>query len=199
MYGNRVFQNPFLLSLEIVKKAYNESLYYISSPSHIEAILEHPEEKRNIFVFAGIPSFKEVCIHLYPNKTLTALKLKLPYESLADFQYQKRDEATLEKQNVEVKKENLEKVTLYLTYKDHTLCYAEQESELVFTEDRKEEIIKSFVTETKNYVYEITENINFLKKKLESFLLSSICKEKLEDEEFLQMIKEIYEEFMAVK
>ena len=40
MYGDRAYDDPLLLSREIMKKAYNEGLYYISSNKNIDAVLK---------------------------------------------------------------------------------------------------------------------------------------------------------------
>lgn len=189
MYGDRVYGYPFLLSREVIKKAYNEGLYFISSEKNIEDILNNPEKKRSILVFAGIPTFQAVCVDLSPRKELTALKIKLPYEELAKFTYKKE---TLENEEMTIPKDSLEKVNLYLTFQNNELEYLEKNLENL--EENEEEILKYFAKEMESFRFAILNKVEYLKEKLESFLSSNVSKEFYEQEENLKMIKECYEE-----
>lgn len=197
MYGDRVYEDPLLLSREVIKKAYNEGLYYISSEKNIASILENPEKKRSFLVFAGIPTFQEVCIDLSPSKTLNALKINLPYEKLATFIYNKNGESFLEHHDIELKEEYLEKVNLYLSFQNNQLEYLEEETKNL--EENKEEIVKYFQKEIESFRFAILNNIDYLREKLLTFLESEECKFALEKEEILKMIKECYEEFVFLK
>ena len=99
MYGDRAYDDPLLLSREIMKKAYHEGLYYISSNKNIDDILKD-NSKRTLYLFAGIPSFQDVCMNLFPREELYALKINIPYEAkiaygfyaqLRNFEYLKID------------------------------------------------------------------------------------------------------------
>ncbi len=192
MYGDRVYGYPFLLSREVIKKAYNEGLYFISSEKNIEDILNNPEKKRSILVFAGIPTFQAVCVDLSPRKELTALKIKLPYEELAKFTYKKETKQTLENKEMTIPKDSLEKVNLYLTFQNNELEYLEKNLENL--EENEEEILKYFAKEMESFRFAILNKVEYLKEKLESFLSSNVSKEFYEQEENLKMIKECYEE-----
>jgi len=187
MYGDRVYGYPFLLSREVIKKAYNEGLYFISSEKNIEDILNNPEKKRSILVFAGIPTFQAVCVDLSPRKELTALKIKLPYEELAKFTYKKETKQTLENKEMTIPKDSLEKVNLYLTFQNNELEYLEKNLENL--EENEEEILKYFAKEMESFRFAILNKVEYLKEKLESFLSSNVSKEFYEQEENLKMIK----------
>jgi len=197
MYGDRVYEDPLLLGREVIKKAYNEGLYYISSEKNIENILKNPDRKRSFLVFAGIPTFQEVCVDLSPSKKITALKINLPYETLASFNYIEEGESALENKNIPLKEEEIEKVSLHLSFQNNHLEYTEEETENL--EENKEEILKFFQKEIESFRFAILNNIEYLREKLITFLESSDCKEALEKEETLKLIKECYEEFVFLK
>ena len=86
MYGDRAYDDPLLLSREIMKKAYHEGLYYISSNKNIDDILKD-NSKRTLYLFAGIPSFQDVCMNLFPREELYALKINIPYQAMVNLNY----------------------------------------------------------------------------------------------------------------
>ena len=57
----------------------------------------------------------------------------------------------------------------------------------------KEEIIKDFLKEMKEYYYGIKNKLEYLEEQLKMFLNSKESYQLLENEETLQEIKEIYE------
>ncbi len=186
LFGDRVFQDSFLLSREVLKKAYQEKIYYISSENNVDELLSHPENFREILVFAGIPSFAEVCTDLSPNSVLYAVKISLNYEVLANFE---RVNSFLENT---VDFESMEKVNLYLSSNNGKLFYQEQQVNSHLEEER-EKIEKNFLEEIKTYRYAIQKELEYLDSRVTKFLESSKSKEVLEDEQVLQILKEIYE------
>lgn len=196
MYGDRAFQDPLLLSLEIIKKAYNEGLYFVTSEKNIEYILENGVlPQRSIFVFAGIPSFQEVCIDLSPSEKLVALKILAPYEELAKFAYQEEDDKTLIGRCVDLSDAQMEKVELILDYHDKKLQYEiwEGTAKKVFNELEKEEIIHAFSQEIRNYHYTIINKLAYLRDSLVDFLQSSSSDKILDDAVTLQKVAQQYE------
>ena len=197
MYGDLVFQNSLLLTREVLKKAYNEGLYYISNEKNIENLLHNSESrKRRILAFSGIPSFEEVCMNLSPCKVIHAIKIILPYEELASFSYKEKKEI-LEKHIVDMDRVVFEKKILYLTCEDGILCYKEFLENEDILEEKKEDILKHLKKEIENYKFAIENKINFLRKSFFEFLETETSKVILEDHKKLQEIKESYEELMS--
>ena len=119
MYGDRAYDDPLLLSREIMKKAYHEGLYYISSNKNIDDILKD-NSKRTLYLFAGIPSFQDVCMNLFPREELYALKINIPYEAMVNLKYDK-EEKVMAGEDVDVS--HSEKITLGLIYDAKDLHY----------------------------------------------------------------------------
>lgn len=198
MYGDRVFCDPFLLSREVLKKAYHEGIYFISSEKNIDSIMNEPEKVRNLFVFAGIPNFIEVCTELFPKETLNALKMNISYEELGYFTY---DEKKRYLRKDKVKIDSFEKIKLKLFHKKGELYYGVtlDDSQLSLTEAEKEIVIKKMVQELEGYHYEILKQIDFLREKLFTFLNSKESEKILEDENLLKAVKESVEELVPIK
>jgi len=197
MYGDLAFSSSLLLTREVIKKAYNEGLYYVSNEKNIDDILNEGNiKKRRLLTFSGIPSFEEVCMNLSPSKTIFALKINLPYEELATFKYSEKKEI-LDKKDVVLQRDMLEKKMLYLSYEDGALCYKDTQDHEVVLEEKIEEIEKHFKKEIENYKFAIENRMNFLRKALFEFLETEASKELLEDQVKLQEIKESYEELMS--
>jgi len=195
MYGDLAFQNSLLLTREVIKKAYNEGLYYISSEKNIDDIIENKiGSKRKILAFSGIPSFEEVCMNLSPSKKLCALKINLPYEVLAEFKYEEKEEA-LEKKGISLKDIPLEKVILQLAMEEGKLCY--KETGEISDLESKEEAMKHLKKEIDNYRFAIENRVIFLRKALVEFLESEESKNALEDPKKLEEMKKTYEELMS--
>ena len=197
MFGENPFQDPFLLSREVIKKAYNEGLYFISNERTIDAFLKEKESDRrgNLFVFAGIPNFEDICLNLSALSTLYAVKISLPYEVLVDFQLEtSHGDMILFKENVSVSKNHLEKVVLDLYFNHQKLEYR-------ISSSNKEvvplaETTHFFIQNIKNYHYAISNKVKFLEEEVTTFLNSQEGLKKLEKEENLQLVKEIYEELV---
>ena len=197
MFGENPFQDPFLLSREVIKKAYNEGLYFISNERTVDAFLNEKESDRrgNLFVFAGIPSFEDICLNLSALSTLYAVKISLPYEILVDFQLEiSHGDMVLFNENVSISKSCLEKVVLHLQLNQQELLYQEKESlenAISFVE------AKNFLVQNiKNYHYAIENKVKFLENELNAYLNSEKGLKKMELEEYLQLVKEIYEELV---
>ena len=102
MYGEQTFQDKRLLSLEVIKKAYQEGLYFISKKDNIDEIVKNQQFKsKNIFVFAGIPTLEEAALDLTILNEMYAVKLQVPYEVLAEFSYDEENK-TLRKKKVKL-------------------------------------------------------------------------------------------------
>lgn len=197
MFGENPFQDPFLLSREVIKKAYNEGLYFISNERTVDAFLSERENERfgNLFVFAGIPSFEDICLNLSALPKLYAIKISLPYEELVDFMLlMDQGDMILYKNNVQIKKEYLEKVLLDLSLEKDKLIYqleSEKRPDIPL-----EEALTFLVHNVKNYHFAISNKLHFLEEELNAFLQTEEGLKKMEDEENLQIVKEIYEELV---
>ena len=197
MFGENPFQDPFLLSREVIKKAYNEGLYFISNERTIDAFLKEKESDRrgNLFVFAGIPNFEDICLNLSALPTLYAVKISLPYEVLVDFQLEtSHGDMVLFKENVSISKKCLEKVVLDLYFNHQKLEYRVSSSNKEIVP--LAETTRFFVQNIKNYHYAISNKVKFLEEEVTTFLNSQEGLKKLEKEENLQLVKEIYEELV---
>ena len=197
MFGENPFQDPFLLSREVIKKAYNEGLYFISNERTIDAFLKEKESDRrgNLFVFAGIPNFEDICLNLSALPTLYAVKISLPYEVLVDFQLEtSHGDMVLFKENVSISKKCLEKVVLDLYFKHQKLVYRVSSSNKEIVP--LAETTRFFIQNIKNYHYAISNKVKFLEEEVTTFLNSQEGLKKLEKEENLQLVKEIYEELV---
>ena len=197
MLGENPFQDPFLLSREVIKKAYNEGLYFISNERTIDAFLKEKESDRrgNLFVFAGIPNFEDICLNLSALPTLYAVKISLPYEVLVDFQLEtSHGDMVLFKENVSISKKCLEKVVLDLYFNHQKLEYRVSSSNKEIVP--LAETTRFFIQNIKNYHYAISNKVKFLEEEVTTFLNSQEGLKKLEKEENLQLVKEIYEELV---
>ena len=197
MFGENPFQDPFLLSREVIKKAYNEGLYFISNERTIDAFLKEKESDRrgHLFVFAGIPNFEDICLNLSALSTLYAVKISLPYEVLVDFQLEtSHGDMILFKENVSISKKFLEKVVLDLYFNQQKLEYRVSSSNKEIVP--LAETTRFFIQNIKNYHYAISNKVKFLEEEVTTFLNSQEGLKKLEKEENLQLVKEIYEELV---
>lgn len=196
MFGENAFQDPFLLSLEIMKKAYNEGLYFISNERTVDALVNEKERNRegNLFVFAGIPSFQDICLSLSALPTIYAAKIKLPYEDLVDFKLENsHGDMILYKRNLTFRPEQIEKVTLDLFLEKDGLVYKEMPNETPIDVTKATHFL---LQDIKNYQYAIQNKLHFLEEQLSNFLQTENGLKKIENEENLQLLKEIYEELV---
>ena len=176
MYGDRAFQDPILLSREVLKKAYQEGLYFISpNKSIIDKIYEDKKfPNNNGFFFAGIPSITDVCLISSLCKEMYAIKLSLPYEELTSFTYStSRGEKVLYEKIDNLKSEYFSKTKLSLQVKDKTPLYIESEepSSLSYVEQVK--MTDYFIHDITEYKYMIENSLDALKEKLNEIVLTN--------------------------
>ena len=125
-----------VLKNEILKKAINEGIYYISDEENANKIIEEsmiqssepfPSYglKKSIF-YGGIPEFPVACLDLKLPSVLTAIKIEIPYETLALFQIETQTTSyKLFYPNLITAPFDLKKVHLGLTIEEAKFCYKE--------------------------------------------------------------------------
>ena len=128
-------------------------------------------------------------MNLFPSEELCALKITIPYEALVDLKYDEEEKVMVGK-NVSIEKS--EKITLGLVYENNTLFYKEKDEKYVYVPD-KDKIIKDFIHELESYQYTIKSSVEYLQKRLNTFLNSESSKALLDDVSSLNTIKECYE------
>ena len=128
-------QSKTILKNEIIRRA-NSGLYYITTEENANKIIEEslinsPEPflsyglKMPIF-YAGIPKFAVACVDLKLPPVITAIKLNIPYETLALFQMESYNLTyKLFYPNFLIEPFDLKKVYLGLTTNDYYFCYQE--------------------------------------------------------------------------
>ena len=198
MYGEQTFQDKRLLSLEVIKKAYQEGLYFISKKDNIDEIVKNQQFKsKNIFVFAGIPTLEEAALDLTILNEMYAVKLQVPYEVLAEFSYDEENK-TLRKKKVKI--ENLLPVKLRLVVQDKDIhyeeCEYEEEVSLLNPSDCTE-LICHFKRGIEQYHYILVKKLEELRDQLVSFLSSKDCVSALDDVECLNQLALIYEDLQS--
>lgn len=193
MYGDQTFQDQRLLSLEVMKKAYQEGLYFISKKENIEKIIENQAFKnKSIFVFAGIPTLEEAALDLSILKELYAIKMYFPYETLVDFAYDEENK-TLNKRIKELP--SLQKVKLKLVVSDKEIAYQETDEDVQkWNQEEEQELISYFRKKMEEYHYILIKKLEELRELLLSFLNSKESMAALEDEESLESLALLYEE-----
>ena len=164
---------------EIIRRA-NSGLYYITTEEKANKIIEEslinsPEPfisyglKKPIF-YGGIPNFSVACSDLKLPNILTALKLEIPYETLALFQIEMNEHAyKLFYPNFIVEPFEMKKVYLGLTVEDCKICYKE------ISEEQAQNYIvqvpqKDIKLIEKNLAKELKTMLNALKKKKKDLL-----------------------------
>lgn len=137
---NPMLKQKNILKNEILKKAAQEGIYYITTEKQANKIIEEslinsPEPfysyglKKPVF-YAGIPSFSVSCNDLKLPKTLIAVKINIPYETLALFQMEMFQNAyKLFYPNLFVEPFELKRVYLGLTVIENKFCYQELTNE----------------------------------------------------------------------
>ena len=190
MFGENPFQDPLLLSREVIKKAYNEGLYFISNERSVDAFLTSKKHEGTFFVFAGIPSFDDICLNLSALSTIYAVKINLPYEELAQFELKiDAGDMILYKNNVLCQKENFQKELLHLVWQDHTLQYASVQNDDIPLKETFQDLIQKLNA----YSFAISSNVQFLEKEMDAFLSSKDGEKWLENEENLDKTKKVFE------
>lgn len=167
-------QSKTILKNEIIRRA-NSGLYYITTEENADKIIEEslinsPEPflsfglKKPIF-YAGIPEFPVSCLDLKLPTIITAIKLEIPYETLALFQIEYQNMAyKLFYPNLLIEPFDLKKVYLGLTTNDYHFCY--QEISESIKEDFQVQIpFNEVKLIEKNMAREIKEQLKCLKKR----------------------------------
>lgn len=199
MYGENTFQDKRLLSLEVIKKAYQEGLYFVSSKKNIDYLVKNNKFKsKNIFLFAGIPSIEEAALDLSIQKVLYAVKIDIPYEILVDFLYDEENR-TLRKEKVKLDKFNPVKLVLEAGEKD--IFYQETLYDdginYSFTEEEKTCLLKYFKKDLEEYHYILLKKIEELRNVVVSFLNSNVSLNALDDTQCLNYLAMIYEDLQS--
>ena len=195
MYGEQTFQDKRLLSLEVIKKAYQEGVFFVSKKRNIDEIVHHKRFKnKSIFVFAGIPSLEEAALDLSVLNEMYAVKLQIPYEVLADFSYDEESK-TLKKDSVVV--DHFLPVKLRLVVSDKQIFYEECEynhevEEL--SDQEKMELISFFRRGIEEYHYVLKKKLEELRFQLLKFLHSKDSLDALDDVNILNQLALIYED-----
>ena len=202
MYGERAFQDPILLSREVLKKAYHDGLYFIGREKVIDKICENKKfSTRSLFFFAGIPSIEEISLVNVVSPVLYAVKIELSYEVLAMFSYGSfGGETVLKRENISLQEYSIKKVCLHLKMVDKKPVYVEEEriERASFCPEEKEELKDYFLHSIKEYKFIVEKNLDALRKKLENFLNSSQGLGFIDDPDNLQRVKESYEDLVVV-
>lgn len=132
---NPTLKSKNILKNEIIKKA-TEGIYYITTEEQAnkiieESLMDSPEPffsyglKKPVF-YAGIPDFSVACIDLKLPKIITAIKINIPYETLALFEIETFSSAyKLFYPNFLVEPFELKKVYLAIALDDTKFYYKE--------------------------------------------------------------------------
>lgn len=126
--------SPLINKRDLLLKCYNEGLYHITTEENLLKILESGYIKssnlfnsygeKKVFMFAGIPSFEEVCSNIGGKSKLIAIKINPSYEQLSDFLYRdKNDSAITYSGNLEINDKQIEIAYLGLNKNDEKLEY----------------------------------------------------------------------------
>lgn len=171
---NKTLKSKAVLKNEIIKKAINEGIYFITDEENANRIIEEsmissPEPfisyglKKPIF-YGGIPTLAVACCDLKLPQVITAVKLNISYETLALFQMNMNGRAyKLFYPNLLVEPLELKKVYLGLMIEDYKFCYKEiskeeQENYIVKIPQKDIKIIE------KNLGKELKQIVSILKK-----------------------------------
>lgn len=176
MYGDRAFQDPILLSREVLKKAYQEGLYFISpNKSIIDKIYEDKKfPNNNGFFFAGIPSITDVCLISSLCKEMYAIKLSLPYEELTSFSYTVvGGEKVLSEKVNNLKEEYFSKANLSLKVDNKTPLYIESGESCPLSYVDQVKVIDYFLSNVMEYKYMIESSLDALKERLNEIVLTN--------------------------
>lgn len=177
----KTLDSPMILKNEMIKRAFQEGIYFITDNENADKIKEESEIsspepfisyglKKAVF-YAGIPDFAVACADLKLPKTLIALKLNLPYETLALFQMEKNEYYyKLSYPNLIIEPFDLKKVYLGLTTEEQRFLYQEisedeyenYETQIPISEIKK--IEKNLSIDIKEKLKELKKQKNHLEK-----------------------------------
>lgn len=169
---NPTLKSKNILKNEIIKKAIQHGIYFITSEEQANKIIEEslmnsPEPffsyglKKPVF-YAGIPNFAVASVELNHPKIITTIKLNISYETLALFQIEMYQNAyKLFYPNLFIEPFALKKVYLGVTLENNKFCYkeiSEEEKEnyrLKIPKAKIKEIEKEWGKEIRKIVTEI--------------------------------------------
>lgn len=129
-------QFPLFQSRETVLRSYSEGLYHITSDEAADKIIASQELHasgrftsydihKRCFFFGGVPDFENVCLNVTPGVTLTAVRVMLPYEELANFDYRGMNDGAITcRGDLSLANAKVEKVRLGLKERDGELYYS---------------------------------------------------------------------------
>ncbi len=136
--ATKMVNTPLIRSRDTIIKCYHEGLVHITKNEETcDAIMNSQEMyasnkfssygiHERCFFFAGIPDFANVCLNCNPKPKLTAIRLKLPYEKLAEFDERSANDGAISyKGNLDLSDAMIEKIYLGLKEKDGELSYEE--------------------------------------------------------------------------
>lgn len=96
------FHSPLSEKEELLLKCYNDGLYHITKEENLINILESGYLKASskeisygnekVFLFAGIPSFEDVCFNISLKEKLVAIKINPTFEDLETFVYRSKND-----------------------------------------------------------------------------------------------------------
>lgn len=102
LYFMKFFNSPIIQKRDLLLKCYNEGLYHLTEEENVSKILESGYLKassyfnsygsKKVFMFAGIPSFEEVCSNLGGKTKFIAIKINPTYNQLTDFFYRSKND-----------------------------------------------------------------------------------------------------------
>lgn len=177
-YTDLALSNIILLQREVMKKAYQDGLYFIGTKKELE-------NSNSIKLYPGLPSIEDI-LDTNLNKTLDTIKISLPYEDIMDFVYNSTRSKKALTKTIPLNKLKTKKVKLYL---DKDLTYKEDKISLTKLDELI--IINELSSNIKNYKYYIENNVNKLNEEVINFI--STNKKYIENEDNLETIKVILE------
>ena len=175
---------PLFQSRETVLKSYSEGLYHITSDEAADKIIESQELyassrfdsygfHKRCFFFGGVPDFENVCLNVNPSITLTAVRVMLPYEKLAEFDRRgMNDGAITYKGNLSLEGARVEKVRLGLKEKDGELYYDQiseeeyQNYNLDLSDDKQKIVCNKLAFKIKGYMAGMRREFELFKQNM---------------------------------
>jgi len=181
---NPTLTSKTILKNEIIKRAINDGIYYITTEENADKIIEESNIisiepfisyglKKPIF-YGGIPNLPVSIFDFKLPQVLTAIKIKVPYETLALFQIEMKQRAyKLYYPNFLLEEGDLKKVYLGLTIEDYKICYKEILEEK--KDDYQVQVSKKQIKNIeKNLAKELKSILQILKQEKRRLLKSGI-------------------------
>lgn len=180
---NPMLKSKSILKNEIIKRAQN-GVYFITTEEHANKVIEESliesEEpilsyglKKSVF-YAGIPEFPISCFDLKLPKTMSTIKLKLPYETLALFEIEMFQNAyKLFYPNLLIEPFDIKIVYLGLAIHDDKICYQE-----ITKEEYENYELRASKTTIKNVQKQMAKEIKEMVSKLKKEIRNKAKKEK---------------------